>query len=208
MGYEYGELDGGGTTVIQTKNTGNIARQTISFAGLANPLVQSYRPEAEERLIESLKLKEKIYGRETAKYAWVLYHYAFLTNNQKRFDEAGKLAEEIINLRGKSIAEEHPLISAGLQMLAIAFIGQQKAEQAEPLLRESLALREKTLPGDHWILDTSKSILGECPAQRGKFDDAGKLLFDSLKNLQTKLHENHERVQNAAARIEKFKSRF
>lgn len=43
VAFDYGELNTDGTTVDTTKNTGNIARQTISFAGLTNPFVQSFR---------------------------------------------------------------------------------------------------------------------------------------------------------------------
>ena len=49
--YEYGELSGG--TVDATKNSGNIAKQTITFDGLANPLVQTYQYDSLYRLTEA-----------------------------------------------------------------------------------------------------------------------------------------------------------
>ena len=51
-GYEYGELESDGT-VSTAKNTGNIARQTLSFNGLAQPLVQSYKYDSLYRLKEA-----------------------------------------------------------------------------------------------------------------------------------------------------------
>jgi len=42
VNYDYGELNADGT-VNTAKNTGNIARQTLSFNGLAQPFVQSYK---------------------------------------------------------------------------------------------------------------------------------------------------------------------
>ncbi len=52
VNYEYGEIENNGT-LSTSKNTGNIARQTLSFAGLANPLVQTYRYDSVYRLKEA-----------------------------------------------------------------------------------------------------------------------------------------------------------
>lgn len=54
--YEYGELESNGT-VSATKNTGNIARQTVSFNGLTHPFVQSYKYDALQRLTEAKETK-------------------------------------------------------------------------------------------------------------------------------------------------------
>ncbi len=52
LGYEYGELRTDGT-VDTVKNTGNIARQAVSFNGLPQPFVQSYRYDSLFRLTEA-----------------------------------------------------------------------------------------------------------------------------------------------------------
>ena len=49
VGYNYGEIESSGTSNT-TKNTGNIARQTISFARLAHPFVQIYKYESLYRM--------------------------------------------------------------------------------------------------------------------------------------------------------------
>ncbi len=54
--YEYGELESNGT-VSTTKNTGNIARQTVSFNGLSHPFVQSYKYDPLQRLTEAKETK-------------------------------------------------------------------------------------------------------------------------------------------------------
>ena len=53
LAYEYGELQADGATVDATKNTGNIAKQTISFDGLAQPFVQAFRYDALYRLTQA-----------------------------------------------------------------------------------------------------------------------------------------------------------
>ncbi len=52
VAYGYGELDANGN-VDQTKNTGNIAKQTISFNGLAQPFVQTFRYDSLYRITEA-----------------------------------------------------------------------------------------------------------------------------------------------------------
>jgi RHS repeat-associated protein len=51
VNYEYGELENG--TVNTAKNTGNIAKQTLNFAGLPNPIVQTYKYDSLYRLTEA-----------------------------------------------------------------------------------------------------------------------------------------------------------
>jgi RHS repeat-associated protein len=52
LNYEYGELDQNGS-VDQAKNSGNIAKQILSYQGLANPFVQSFKYDSLDRLIEA-----------------------------------------------------------------------------------------------------------------------------------------------------------
>jgi hypothetical protein len=51
--YHYGELNADGHTVDAAKNTGNIAMQTFSFAGLTEPFVQTYRYDSLYRITEA-----------------------------------------------------------------------------------------------------------------------------------------------------------
>jgi uncharacterized protein RhaS with RHS repeats len=59
--YDYGELLTNGS-VDATKNAGNIAKQTISFNGLANPFIQTYKYDSLDRLTEA---QEKVNGSQT-----------------------------------------------------------------------------------------------------------------------------------------------
>ena len=52
LNYEYGELNANGT-VDANKNTGNLAKQTISFDGASQPFVQTYKYDALYRLTEA-----------------------------------------------------------------------------------------------------------------------------------------------------------
>jgi RHS repeat-associated protein len=52
LNYNYGELQTD-NTVDASKNSGNIARQTITFNGLANPIIQNYKYDSLDRITEA-----------------------------------------------------------------------------------------------------------------------------------------------------------
>jgi hypothetical protein len=57
--YQYGELNTDGS-VDANKNTGNIAKQISSFAGLTNPFVQIFKYDSLYRLIEAKESVRKV----------------------------------------------------------------------------------------------------------------------------------------------------
>lgn len=50
---EYGELNPDGTTVNALQNTGNVAKQTLTFNGLSQPVVQTYKYDSLYRITEA-----------------------------------------------------------------------------------------------------------------------------------------------------------
>src|SRR5262249_38572679 len=67
VGYQYGEIDASGN-LDATKNTGNIARQTLSFDGLGQPFVQSYQYDSLYRLTDA---KETNNGSQTWRETYI-----------------------------------------------------------------------------------------------------------------------------------------
>lgn len=76
LNYEYGELNTDGT-VNAAKNAGNIAKQTISFAGQAGPFVQTYKYDALDRITEA---QETINGTQSWKQTFGFDIYGNRTN--------------------------------------------------------------------------------------------------------------------------------
>jgi RHS repeat-associated protein len=66
VNYDYGEIDVNGN-LIAANNNGNIARQTVSFAGLAQPFIQTYKYDSVNRLTEA---KETKTGQRTWQQNW------------------------------------------------------------------------------------------------------------------------------------------
>jgi RHS repeat-associated protein len=87
LSYEYGELQTNGT-VDTTKNTGNVAKQTINFSGLANPFVQAYKYDSLDRITEA---KETVNGSQT----WI---------QQFGYDRYGNRTSLSQTLNGQSLA--------------------------------------------------------------------------------------------------------
>ena len=80
LNLEYGELNSDGTTVDKSQNTGNLAKQTISFDGLAQPFVQTYKYDSLYRIIEA---KETNNGNQTWKQEFSYDRYG----NRKEIDQ-------------------------------------------------------------------------------------------------------------------------
>ena len=86
--YEYGEFDTGGNVDV-TKNAGNIAKQTITFNGLANPFVQSYKYDSLDRITEA---KETVNGGQT----WIqTFGYDRYGNRTSHAETVGSQAKAI-----------------------------------------------------------------------------------------------------------------
>jgi hypothetical protein len=81
VNYSYGEFDTNGN-LIETKNTGNIAKQTISFNGLSNPFVQTYKFASLSRLNkaeETRGIVERRHGKKLHIDLLVSKKQSFLT---------------------------------------------------------------------------------------------------------------------------------
>ncbi|MEQ1606466.1 MAG: RHS repeat-associated core domain-containing protein [Pyrinomonadaceae bacterium] len=71
VNFEYGELQSNGT-VDAVKNTGTIAKQTLTFAGLTNPFVQAYKYDSLNRILEA---KETTNGNQNWIQNWTYDKY-------------------------------------------------------------------------------------------------------------------------------------
>jgi RHS repeat-associated protein len=89
LDYDYGELQTNGT-VDSTQNAGNIAKQTESFSGLANPLVQTYKYDSLDRISEA---KETVNGNQTWKQTFGYDIYG----NRTSFYQVVAAQELVIN---------------------------------------------------------------------------------------------------------------
>ncbi|MGB7200672.1 MAG: RHS repeat-associated core domain-containing protein [Pyrinomonadaceae bacterium] len=91
LNYEYGELNTDGS-VDTTKNAGNIAKQTVSFSGLAHPFVQTYKYDSLDRIKEAI---EKVNGVQTWKQT---FGYDIYGNRNAFYQKVGSQELAMNNL--------------------------------------------------------------------------------------------------------------
>lgn len=102
VAYDYGEIESNGT-LNTAKNTGNIAKQTISFAGLAQPFVQTYKYDSLYRLSEA----KEVNGTSTATN-WIQNF------NYDRFGNRTSFAQNVNNVQ----MNQTPAIDSGTNRLS------------------------------------------------------------------------------------------
>lgn len=104
--YEYGKVEDDGS-LSELKNTGNIARQTISLQELAQPFVHTYKYDTLNRLIEA---KETRNNQQNWKQAWTYDRYG----NRNNFSQIiGSEQLPISNLTNPSINPSTNRFNAG-----------------------------------------------------------------------------------------------
>ena len=118
--------------------------------------------------------------------------------------EAARLCNEVLALRGRVLPDGHPMVAGALHVLGRSLLEQGKPAGALPLLRDSLTLRRKTLPSNHWLLANSESVLGECLGRMGEYVQAEPLLVASHRKLQEILGPSHPRTRESLDRVIRF----
>jgi RHS repeat-associated protein len=104
LNYDYGELQSNGVDVDSTKNTGGIAKQTISFAGLANSLVQTYKYDSLERLTEA---RETSGTAQSAPQTWKQQFGYDRFGNRTGFGQA--IGQTQLQINSETLPEIEPL---------------------------------------------------------------------------------------------------
>lgn len=72
---------------------------------------------AEEYIMDSLKIREEILGKEHPDYAWSLDSYSDILVAQERYDEAVEVMEEVISIRKKVLSLEHKYTQKAIKKL-------------------------------------------------------------------------------------------
>lgn len=110
VNYEYGQLNIDGINVDTTKDSGNIAKQTINFQGLAQPFVQAYRYDSLNRLTEA---RETIGagGQEN----WIQQHKFDRHGNRERNGSYQKMGSSVLTQN----SETFPMIDPATNRFSV-----------------------------------------------------------------------------------------
>lgn len=110
-------------------------------------LAGNYR-DAEPNLMESLTIREELFGSDHIDTAGSYHHLGVLNNLLARYIEAEEYLEKALKLNERLLGKNHPIFAQTLTDLARCHIGKDERQTAEALLSEALAIQEG-LHGPH-----------------------------------------------------------
>jgi CHAT domain-containing protein/tetratricopeptide (TPR) repeat protein len=108
-----------------------------------------------------------------------------------RLEEALALRRKLLELRQRTLGEEHPLVSTSLNGMALNLTDQRRFAEAETLHRQSLALSEKTQGPNHPDTATSCNNLAANLNAQGKFAQAEPYYRRALEVREKVLGPDH-----------------
>lgn len=146
-----------------------------------NYLAQGKYGDAERSLNEALVIREQLPGAEHPDYVTRLNNYATSLNNlaslyylQGSYDDAIPLYEKVLDIRVKTLGEDHLLVATSLNNLAGSYCLKSRYDDAIPLFKKALDIRKKTLGERHPDVAIILHNLAELYVQKGDLDQAGK----------------------------------
>jgi len=108
-----------------------------------------------------------------------------------RFEEALALRRKLLELRQRTLGEEHPLVSTSWNGMALNLTDQRRFAEAETLHRQSLALSERTQGPNHPDTATSCNNLAANLNAQGKFAQAEPYYRRALEVREKVLGPDH-----------------
>lgn len=120
-----------------------------------------YYEEAENLFEKSIKIREKLLGKEHLKIAIEYDNLADMYYYQGDYIKAGKLYKKVLNIRQVLVGENHPDTTKSYYNLACNNMLQKRYKKAERLFRYSLKIDKPLLGENHEDIVLIYSNLGE-----------------------------------------------
>ena len=133
-----------------------------------------------------------------------MYNFADFLMTHGRYAESVEWSRRVLALRGKTMQDEHPLISASMSVLGRSLDALDSLDAGERWLREALAVRRKVYPPGHFLLASTESQLGAHFALRGQYAVAESMLLESERKLVAARGDAAPIVADARTRIVKL----
>jgi CHAT domain-containing protein len=115
--------------------------------------------------------------------------------------EAAQLMRKVVAARKRLLGEDHPDYAAGLNELALLYVGLDGSAQARKLFEQSLALRKRLLGEDHPSCATSLHNLASVEESEGNNLRARKQFEQALELRQRLLGKNDRDCAATLARL-------
>lgn len=149
---------------------------------------------AEEWLKHLLQIKEAAGQCVSAVFALALNELALVYSVQGRYAEAEPLYQRSLEIRGKTLGEDHHDVAESLHNLARLYHAQGKYAESEPLHERALEISERTLGKDHPHFAFTLNNLADVYQAQGRYAEAEPLYQQCLSILTTKFPDGHPRI--------------
>ena len=187
LGDSEGAVTSGKRAMSNLDTSPTASKQQIQFLcmalnNLSIVLADSGHPEqANDVISESLKLKERVYGRDNpeTEVAYANQGYALLKCGN--FSAAEKCLRTAIEIGDRTGVQNKVLRGNELNNLGDALRGRGELVEAENYLNQSLQLRQKTLPPSHPFMAYSYNSFGKLYRDLGKVKESDAEFQKALK---------------------------
>ncbi len=146
---------------------------------------------AEQLLLRSKELYERLLGHEHLDVANCLNSLAELYRAQSRYAEAEPLCEHALVLREKILPPDHLQIAQSLNNLAAIYCNQERYAEAEALYQRALGIRTRILGHEHHERAFLLSNVAALYYQQGRYAEAEPLYLQALGTVERSLGPKH-----------------
>lgn len=156
--------------------------------------------EAEQALLKSLAIKERLIGNEHPQVLATKSNLAWLYGHTGRWQEARRLYADLVEKRTRLLGADHPDTANARGGLGRTLLETGDLEAAEDEIRRTIDALSIHFGNDHWRTSSAKRNLGLVHLRRGELEQAETLLQEVYDQLKTSLGEAHpETVRTKAA---------
>ncbi|MES6452286.1 tetratricopeptide repeat protein, partial [Cutibacterium acnes] len=161
------------------ENSLEVATSCVDLANLYNVLGQP--AEAEESLLNAIKIRENHLGRQDLQVAEALNMLAKNYTHQGRLAEANELYHDALQIRENILGRNHIDVADSYQELAIFNSAIGKYESCEPLLQQALGIRQ-TLAADQPTIEVANLLkaLARNYRKLARYEDADEYYRKAL----------------------------
>ncbi len=153
--------------------------------------------EAEEILMRSLALHEKLWGKSDLRVAKVLHNLAGIAYFRERTEDAERLLRRALAIRQAQLPDDHPDLVGSREVLALLLQDRGRTAEAEKILTRLAATAEKVYGSEHPELARTLLNLGRARAILGRDAEARRLFERSLAIDKKSLEPGHPQLLRA-----------
>lgn len=158
---------------------------------------QGQYDEAEKLYVESLLMKQRLFGTQHPEVANALENLATDLSDKGDLAGAEPLYRQSLAMWRKLLGEDHPEVATALHNLAVLEYDRGNTREALKSQRESLAIFRKVYPHNHPMIALILNQIGFWLTLSGDFADADRDIGDALAMRIRLLGEHHPDIASS-----------